>query len=576
MSRLSLAVFLTLPFGSAARASGDPAVLDYALAADVDTLDPHWAYDAASLFVVDQVYETLIDFAGASLDGFEPRLATVVPSRENGFLSKDGLTYAFPLRNGVKFHDGSTLSAQDVKYSLMRFLLLDRDGGPSNLLLAGLLGVHDTRALPPDQIYDLADKAVAVEGGSLVLRLKKPFAPLLGILANFAHIVSKGYVTANGGWDGRKENWLKHRNPAKEDAALYSRTNGTGPFQLESWDRTGKRISLLGNNSYWRKPPALARVNLATLMDSRERWRRLAAGEIDVAFVERRYLHQFEGLPGVVVTDGLPALETQNAILFNLRAEAKDNAWLGSGRLGDGTPPDFFADVEVRKAFAFSFDYDAFVKEGYRSKAIQAHGPIPAALFGYNPKQKPWPFAPHQAEAAFKRAVGGAVWNRGFSLSVAYTEGNAERRIACRLLKEGVEKLNPLFHVDCRALPESKLLDEFRARRLPAFVYRWILDYPDPHNAVEPFLHSRGYFASMLGYDNPRADAMIEQAAAETDPAKRRALYHELQALAIYDAPAIFTADSDNVVVRRAEVQGWLYHPIQPYGTLYEVTKLPR
>ena len=157
----------------------------------------------------------------------------------------------------------------------------------------------------------------------------------------------------------------------------------------------------------------------------------------------------------------------------------------------------------------------------------------------------------------------------------AYTEGNAERRIACRLLKEGVEKLNPKFHVDCRALPESKLLDEFRAHRLPAFVYRWILDYPDPHNAVEPFLHSRGYFASMLGYNNPRADAMIEAAASEIDPAKRKALYYELQAMAIYDAPAIFTADSYNIVVRRAKVQGWLYHPIQPYGTLYEVTKTP-
>ncbi len=575
MPRLTLAVLLALSIGVPAHASSDPTVLDYALAADVDTLDPHWGYDAVSLFVVDQVYETLIDFKGESLDEFEPRLATVVPSLQNGFLSKDGLNYAFPLRLGAKFHDGSTLSAADVKYSLMRFLLLDREGGPSNLLLEGLLGVRGTGDLPPDQIFDLADKAISTEGGSVVLRLKKPFAPLLGILANFGHVVSKGYVEANGGWDGRKATWLKHRNPAKESAALYARMNGTGPFQLASWDRAAKKISLVRNESYWRKPAALARVNLSAVAESRERRRRLEAGEIDVAFVERRYLDQFEGLPGVIVADGLPALEAQNAILFNFKTETKNNPWLGSGRLGDGVPPDFFADVETRKAFAFAFDYDAFIKEGYRSKAIQAHGPIPAVLFGYNPKQKPWPFSPYQAEGAFKRADNGRVWEHGFALSMAYTEGNAERRIACRLLKEGVEKVNPKFHVDCRALPESKLLDELRARRLPAFVYRWILDYPDPHNAVEPFLHSNGYFASMLGYANPRADAMIEQAAAEIDPAKRKALYFELQALAIYDAPAIFTADSYNIVVRRAKVQGWLYHPIQPYGTLYEVTKTP-
>jgi len=573
--RLALTVLLALSLGAPAQASSDATTLDYALAAGVDSLDPHWAYDAASLFVIDQVYETLIDFKGESLDAFEPRIATVVPSLANGFLSKDGLTYAFPLRSGVTFHDGTPMTPEDVKYSLLRFLLLDRDGGPSNLLLTALLGVRHSGDLPPDHIFDLAEKAVSVEGGALVLRLKKPFAPLLGILANFAHVASKATVSANGGWDGRKETWLKHRNPAKEASALYARMNGTGPFQLEAWSRSSGKITLVRNDRYWRSPAALTHVNLTTVKDSRERRRRLAAGEVDVAVVERRYLDQFEGLSGVTITDGLPALESQNAILFNFNVETKNNEWLGIGKLGDGTPPDFFADADVRKAFAFSFDYDTFIKEGYRSKAVQAHGPIPAVLFGYNPRQRAWSFSPYQAEAAFKRAKGGAVWSRGFSLSMAYTEGNSERRIACRLLKSGVEQLNAKFHVDCRALPESKLLAELRARRLPAFVYRWILDYPDPHNAVEPYLHSRGYFASMLGYNNPRADSMIERAASEIDPAKRKALYYELQALAIYDAPAIFTADSYNIVARRTKIQGWQYHPIQPYGTLYEVIKIP-
>ena len=65
--RLALAALLTLTFGApAARASNDPTTLDYATASDIDTLDPHWGYDAVSLFVVDQVYETLIDFKGDS------------------------------------------------------------------------------------------------------------------------------------------------------------------------------------------------------------------------------------------------------------------------------------------------------------------------------------------------------------------------------------------------------------------------------------------------------------------------------------------------------------------------------
>ncbi len=574
MTRALLAVLLTLSSVLPARASTDPKTLDYATAADVDSLDPHWAYDAASLFVDDQIYETLIEFAGESLDSFEPRIATVVPSLQNGFLSKDGLTYAFPLRSGVKFHDGSDMSPNDVKYSLMRFLLIDRDGGPSNLLLEALLGVRTTADLPPDELYDHADKAISMEGGSVVIRLKKPYAPLMGILANFGHIVSQGFVTANGGWDGRKETWTKFRNPAKEKSALYARANGTGPFVLEAWDKAARKISLVRNETYWRSAPTLSRVNLIALEDSRERRKRLANGDIDAAFVERRYLDQFENLPGVTVTDGLASLETQNAVLFNQKINPVQNAWIGSGTLGDGVPPDFFADADARKAFAFAFDYDQFIKEGYRSKAIQAHGPIPAVLFGYNPKQKPWPFSPYQAEGAFKRAKNGEVWAKGFAMSIAYTEGRSDRRIACRLLKEGIEKISPKFHIECRALSDSKLLDEFRARKLPAFVYRWIMDFPDPHNAVEPFLHSRGFFASQLGYANPRADAMIEQAVSEPDPAKRKAIYFELQAMAIYDAPAIFTADSYNIAVRRANVVGWVYHPIQPYGSLYGVSKI--
>ena len=573
MTRPALALLLVLASGATVRASTDRDTLDYALSADVDTLDPHWAYDATSLFVVDQVYETLIEFQGASLDTYSPVLATVVPAPGNGFLSKDGLTYAFPLRSGVKFHDGTLMTPKDVKYSLMRFLLLDREGGPSNLLLEGLLGIRHTGDLPPEQVFALADRAISIEGGAVVLRLQKPFAPLLSILANYGHVVSKATVVANHGWDGSPATWVKHRNPAKELSALYAKENGTGPFRIES--STRKLIAMTRWDSYWRRPAALSRVNLLTVEDSRARRKMLEKREVDAAFVERRFLDQFEDLAGVTVVDGLPALETQNTVLFNLAVEPKDNAWLGTGKLGDGIPADFFADLEVRKGFAMAFDYDRFIKEAFRQKAVVARGPIPPALFGHNPRQRPWPYSLAQAEGALKRAKNGAVWEQGFAVGIGYTEGRADRRIACRILKDGLEKLNAKFHVDCRALQESKLLDEFRARRMPAFVYRWVMDYPDPHNAVEPFLRSTGYFASQLSYSNPRADAMIDLAAHELDPSKRKALYYELQALSIFDAPAIFTADSYNVSVRSDKVLNWLYHPIQPFGKLYEVTKIP-
>jgi peptide/nickel transport system substrate-binding protein len=571
---LAAAAFAAVPV----RADKDPTALTYLMSTDVDSLDPSWAYDATSLFVVQQVYENLVEFDGTAVDQFAPRLASVVPSKENGFLSADGLNYSFPLRGGVKFHDGTTMTPDDVKYSVLRFLLTDREGGPSALLLEPLTGRKSTLGAdgkPDPAVFDLADKAVSIEGGALTLHLRKPFAPMLAVLAGYAHVVSKSYVASHGGWDGTRETWTRHWNPAKEAAALYEREDGTGPFTLQTWDRAGKTVVLARNESYWRQGPALRTARLETVESPRARRSRLDSGDADVAQIDPRQIGFFENAPGVVV-DEVPDVEVSNVVFFNEKIEPDDNEWLGSGALdGAGIPPDFFADVNIRRAFANAFDYDYFIREGYRGRAAKAHGPIPPGLLGYDPRQLGWPFSPDEAAKAFKRARGGQVWEKGFTLPVAYTEGRDDRKLACEILAHDLPLINPLFHVDCRGIPQSKLLDELRARRLGAFVFRWVLDYPDPHNAVEPFLHSDGFFAKALGYSSPRADLLIAQAETELDLAQRRADYAELQAISISDAPMIFTVDAPGALARRANVQNWIYHPMQPYGSLYEVTKLP-
>ncbi len=572
----ALVLALTLTAAAAAKASADPQTLTYLLSSDIDSLDPSWAYDATSQFAVSLIYENLIAFDG-SADNFAPRLASVVPTKDNGFLSADGLTYAFPLRSGVKFHDGTTVTPDDVKYSLMRFLLTDRDGGPSALLLEPLTGRRTTLGpdgKPDPAVFDLADRAVSIEGGALVLRLQKPFDPLLSILAGYAHIVSKAFVAAHGGWDGRRETWMDHRNPAKESAALYSRANGTGPFRLTGWDRPGRVLALSRNDSYWRSEPALRAVRLETVDDPRARRQQLDSGAADVAQLDALQIPLFEKDPGVIV-DQVPDVAVSNVILFNQRVDATDNPWLGSGELdGQGVPPDFFFDANVRRGFANAFDYDYFIKEGFRGRAVKAHGPIPQGLMGYDPSQPGWPYSPTEAAKFLQRAFGGRVWANGFLLPVVYAEGHDDRRLACRVLGRGLALINPKFRVECRGLPDSKLLDELRARRLPALVFRWVLDYPDSNDAVDPFLHSTGFFPRLLSYSSLRADQLVEAAEAEPDLALRRADYRELQAIAIGDAPAIFTADAPGALARRAEVQNWNYPPMHPFGDLYEATKL--
>src|SRR5579864_8765186 len=99
-----------------------------------DSLDPAWADDIYSREpIAYMVYEPLIFFDGGSTSRYVPMLATNVPSVRDGTISKDLRTYTFHIRKGVKFHDGSVMTPEDVKYSIMRFALIDRTAvGPGS------------------------------------------------------------------------------------------------------------------------------------------------------------------------------------------------------------------------------------------------------------------------------------------------------------------------------------------------------------------------------------------------------------------------------------------------------------
>ena len=127
MKRPSLAV-LALAMGLAACGKPsakrfDPETYTYLTFSDSDSLDPAWAYDSASNMVILNIYEPLFFFHGASTEQLDPLIAEQVPSRANGLISADGRTYTIPIRKGVKFHDGTPMTPEDVRYSIMRFML---------------------------------------------------------------------------------------------------------------------------------------------------------------------------------------------------------------------------------------------------------------------------------------------------------------------------------------------------------------------------------------------------------------------------------------------------------------------
>lgn len=575
---LALVLWLAAP---SARAAGGPAknpgTFVYGLAGEIDTLDPHWEFDVVSHAVQAQLYEGLLSFGSGGLDDVEPLLAVEVPTRANGLVSADRREYAFRVRRGVRFHDGGLLTPEDVKYSLLRCMLGDRAGGASYLLLQPAAGADST--LGPDRrpdpgLFGRLDAAVRVDGESVRLRLREPFPPLLSILASRCPIVSKPWTARRGGWDGRGATWTRYRDQRKQDAALYERANGTGPFKLARWDRPGRQLVLERHDGYWRGPARLARLVYKTVEDFALRKLMLQAGDLDAAVVERPFLGQIAALPGVVVDDERPALRTANAFIPTLALSVEGNRYVGSGRLeGDGIPPDFFADVEVRRGFADAFDADAYLKDVYGGKGALARGPIPPGLLGYDAAQPRRRLDPPAAQAHFRKAFGGLVWERGFKATLVYPKGSGSRQQACEIMKRGVESLNPKFRVDLLGLSFPDLVADLQRRRIPMVVARWYLNYPDPADSVYAFLHSRGFFARAQGYANPEADRLIESARVETRVEARRAAYEALQRLAFSEVPQIFTVDSLGISVRRAWVKGWFEPPALPFGSLYPVYK---
>jgi len=535
-----------------------------------ETLDPTQAYDTASSGAfLWNIYETLIFFIGGRTDLYEPMLATEVPSLKNGGISADGRVYRFKIRSGVKFHDGSTMTPEDVKYSFMRFMLTDPDGGPAWILLASIHGfdVQSTRnddgKLLPD-IWDRTNRAIQVKGNHVVITLKKPYGSFLNIMASWSMVVSKKFVVANGGWDGSKATLAKYNNPAKpEDLTLFEKASGTGPFKFERWDHATEAVTLVRNDNYWRAPARLQRIVLQKVEEFGPRRLALQNGDADMITVSRADQPAVTGMAGVRIVDDLPQLLNSPALFMNLNINAEGNPDIGSAKLdGNGIPSNFFADVHVRRAFAYLFDRDAFVREAYRGKGRVANGPIPYGMLGYNTKGKWYEVSREKAIAEFKEAHGGQVWDKGFKFTILYNTGNVPRQTAAQMVKEAVEAVNPKFKVDIRGVTWSAYLGQYRSKKLPMFLIGWAADYADPDNFVVPFVHSTGTFSGRQGYKSTEADKTIEAAAAETDAKKREQLYFKLQEIAYQDVPTIYLVYPTGFIVMRSWVKGWYNNPM--------------
>jgi peptide/nickel transport system substrate-binding protein len=546
----------------------NPDTYVYLSLSDANSLDPAWAYDTVSNLIVDNVYENLLQFSGASAEKLEPLLATAVPTRENGLISADGRTIRLPIRQGVRFHDGSTMTAEDVRYSILRFLLQDRASGPSSILLEPLLGRASTRddaGVPQKSAYADAARAVRLDGQTVVLTMPRPYAPLPSILASWVQVVSKKWAIEHGDWDGTEATWARFNDPRKESSPFFEAEMGTGPFRLERWDRRAQEIVLARHDGYWRTPARLKRAVVKSIPEFATRKLMLEAGDADSISADRSQLSLLRGLPGVELIDGLSTIALDPIVFFSFRVNPVANPFIGSGKLdGAGIPPDFFADKDVRLGVAYALDYAGFLRDVNQGRGTQATGCIPKTLPGYSPDQETFRFDPARAKERFQKAFGGRVWERGFRFTITYRGGRAAHQILAQMLKRGLESLNPKFQVDVRGLDWPAMIDASNAGKLPLPIMVWSVDYPDPHDFAYPLMDSKGDFPAVQKYSNPEADRLVEAALRETSMPRREELYRRLIRLEHEDVPHLVVIDGVRFRVQRDWLRGWIHSPLSP------------
>ncbi len=576
--RLILALALLLGPAPSWSTAKNPDTYTYLTISGVDSLDPAFSYDTASHLIILNVYEPLLAYDGPSTEKLVPLIATKVPSVANGLISKDGLTYTFPIRKGVKFQEGEELTPEDVRYSLLRFVLQDRDAGPSSLLLEPLTGLTSTRdehGTLREDAFALADKAVRAEKDKVVLHLPKPYSPVLTILASWSPILSRKWCVAHGEWDGTAATWKAFNNPRKETSYLYEHMNGTGPFKLERWDKKNQENVLARNDHYWRAPAKLARVIIKSIDDFSVRRLRLQAGDADAIRADWPVYSQLSNIPGVRTVVNLPSCEMNPVVYFTFHINPVANANIGSGKLdGDGIPPDFFSDKDVRKGFAYAFDYQGYIRDVERGNGKQATGFIPQSLPGYDPHNPVYTYDLAKATEHFKKARGGDIWKKGFRFTLSFNSGDVPRQTICQMLKRSVEGLNPLFKIDVRPIQWPTFLDAQNSHKLPMFALGWNADYPDPHNFAFPFMHSKGNYPVEQNYRNPEADRLVEAGIRETVLAKRKEIYKKLLRLEYEEVPHLVIIDSVRFRTERTWMKGWYNNPIfpdAPYGSYFYV-----
>ena len=466
------------------------------------TLDPAWVEDMYGVTVVQQLFDGLVKF-NASL--------MVTPALAQSWLVEDGgKRYKFFLHKDARFHNGQTVKAHDVLFSLRR--LFRKESPPAILShLSKIKGADLFLSGAADNISGLS----APDDYTVVVDLQEPYVPFLIALGMFqAKIVPEEEVKK------APEQFGKH--PV-----------GSGPFQFTSWEEN-RRIILERYDDHYGGSALLPGIQFLIYPGSRI--------EDVLADFKAGKLHEMP------VYGSLREVLEKETDLKRVHRPSLSLLFYGFN-----CAHPLLGNKEIRRALSMAIQRPALVSKVYGGQFEPATGILPPGMPGYTPKPSVLDSDIQSAAQLMKKARGDNG-EQPLELEIACNSRSALAQAELEFIQEAWlplnVKLKPNFILDWTQFQEYLKQDSLQLYR-----YVWFADIPDPDSFLQPLFMSVSK-NNFTRFTDRNIDEMIKLAQTIADPQKRAHLYGTIEASLLRDHPMIplFYLSIDSVY--KSQVRG--------------------
>ena len=480
-------------------------------------VDPHQVFDVPMQMYSLNVYDNLYRYQG-NPPKLEPWLAS------GHTVSADGLTWEFKLRPGVKFHDGSEMTADDVVWSFRRVLAVGK--APAGAFRP---------VLKPENV-------TAPDKATVKFVLDRAYAPFLAAIP-IVMVVNPRTVEPKaeaGDW-GQK--WLA------------SNAAGSGAYIFDpATYRPLERADLKRNEAHFMgwadNPKAPQEYRVLPTRETSTRVLGLLQGSLDMT-------------DSYLPTDQVERIEKNKGT----RVEKHTSMRIFIIRMNNKKPP--FDNVNARRCFAHAFNYDGFIKEILKGYAVRNPAPMPNNLWGYPADVKGYDFDLKKAkELCDKAKAEGAPVNRGVQLHIQTQLEQTNQ--AAQLLQSDLAQIG----VNIKIVGDTWAnitTNTAKAETTPDMWVHWISTYfVDPENWIGQAYDSQfhGTWKASAWYQNAKVDELLRKARVTVAEAERKPLYEEATRLVVADSPDIWVYNTVEIRGVTDRLQGFRFSPVGSGGEI--------